>query len=222
MRVIRVLQHKALIVLFSASCALLPLHAATDIDFGAAVRVDDTGDVFLAISARYFDSDRETLSRWEDRYRDPDDLAVALFISRHSGRSLEAVYELRRSGLSWWEISLRFGIAVDVWFAPVDRDPGPPYGKAHGYWKKRRPDRDSRVGLSDGDLRDLVALRVVHEYYGVSVDLAMEWRSSGSDLPQILSREYKNRHGKQKKTGSKDAGKKNGHHKTKHGAADRP
>ena len=51
---------------------------------------------------RRFDRDRDVVRHWGSRYRDPDDLAVALFISRHSGRSLDAIFTLRRGGSTWW------------------------------------------------------------------------------------------------------------------------
>jgi hypothetical protein len=38
----------------------------------------------------------------------------------------------------------------------------------------------------------------MHDYYGVSVELAMDWRSSGRDLRTLVSDEYRGRHGKDK------------------------
>jgi hypothetical protein len=174
-----------------------PANAGVDIDFGASVQLDDRTDVYFSISSHYFDRDRDTVTTWGARYRDPDDLAVALFIGRHSGRSLDDIYALRqRRGLTWWEISVQYGVPVEVWFVEVKRDPGPPYGNAYGHWKKHKHNRNTRVVLTDVDLRNLVAVRMVHEYYGVSVDVAMEWRSGGSDLRDLMANEYHNRHGK--------------------------
>lgn len=170
--------------------------AGIDIDFGANVRIGDRTDLYVAISSRYFDQDRQSVATLRTRYRNPDDLAVALFISRQSGRSPEAVHRLRKQGLSWWDISVRLGLPVEVWFVPVDRDPGPPYGKAYGHWKKHRRDRRASVVLHDNDVRNLVAVRVLHEYYGVPVEVAMDWRADGRRLPELLSDEYSRRHGK--------------------------
>jgi hypothetical protein len=169
-----------------------------DIDFGASVRVDDRTDIFLAVSSRYFDEDRKVVNRQGLRYRDPDDLAVALFISSHSERTADDVWRLRRQGLMWWEISVRFGVPTNAWFVKTKRDPGPPYGKAYGYWKKHRKNRNATVVLTDMDCRNLVAVRMVHDYYGLSVEAAMEWRSSGRDVRMLVSDEYQSRHGKSK------------------------
>jgi hypothetical protein len=84
---------------------------------------------------------------------------------------------------------------VDVWFVKVDRKPGPPYGKAYGHYKNHKHDRKHSVVLTDADIRHLMAVRMIHEYYGVSAEVAMEWRSSGRDLRVIMTQEYGQRHG---------------------------
>jgi len=48
-----------------------------------------------------------------------------------------------------------------------------------------------------------VAVRFLHEYYGVSVEMAMEWRSSGGKLEDLTAREYRNRHVKGRKADEK-------------------
>jgi hypothetical protein len=171
-----------------------PVHAGFDIDFGADVRLDDDTDVYFAISSRYFDRDRGEVERWGRRYDNPDDLAVALFISRHSGISLASIFTLRREGHTWWEIGVRAGVPHEVWYVPVERDPGPPYGHAYGHWKKHRRHPRSDFVLADTDVRNLVAVRMMHEYYRVDVDVAMDWRSGGRDLRSLASDQYRDRH----------------------------
>jgi hypothetical protein len=186
---------RVLLALFVVAGMAVPTaQAGLDIDFGAAVRIGDDNDLFLSVSARYFDEDRGSIDRLALRYRNPDDLTVALFVARRSGKSADAVHRLRTDGLSWWDISLRFGMPMDVWFVPVRRDPGPPYGKAYGHWKHHKRNRHHAVVLTDADVRNLVAVRMLHEYYGVSVDVAMEWRSSGHDVRILVSDEYGKRH----------------------------
>ena len=131
--------------------AVSPAEAGLDIDFGASISIGDNADLYLAVSSRYFGQDRSTTDRFATRYSDPDDLAVALYLARHSGRSGEDILKLRRRGLTWWDISVRFGLPADIWFVSVDRDPGPPYGKAYGHWKHHKRDRKHTVVLSDVD-----------------------------------------------------------------------
>lgn len=175
--------------------------AGFDVDLGASFSIgDDDNDLYVAVSARYFDEDRHAVQAVATHYPNRDDLAVALFIGRHSGRSTEAIYDLRRSGLSWFEISARFGVPYDVWFVPVKHDPGPPYGKAYGHHKKHGQ-ASQPAALTDADIRNLVAVRMLHEYYGVSVEVAMDWRSGGRGLDRLVSDEYHKRHGKPDKAG---------------------
>lgn len=172
-------------------------HAGMDMRFSADVPVGDDGSLFLSISSRYFDRDRRQVEDWSRRYYpDPDDLAVALFLSRHCGRGPEFAFNLRKQGLGWFEISNRCEVPVDVYFLEIDHDPGPPYGKAYGHWKKRRHDGRHVVVLDDDDIRNLVAARMAHEYYGVPVAVAMQWRASGQDIRRVMTGEYRNRHEK--------------------------
>jgi len=183
-------------VVLAAWCAVTPVQAGVDIDFGANVRVGDSTDVYFAISSRYFGRDREVVASWGHRYDNPDDLAVALFVSKNSGRSPDFIFALRRQGFSWWEIGMRVGVSAEAWFLPVNGDPGPPYGKAYGHWKKHKSNPKTVIVLADTDARNLVAVRVIHEYYGVPVKVAMQWRASGRDLGSLVSDEYHRRHGK--------------------------
>jgi hypothetical protein len=104
-----------------------PAFAGLDIDFGAKVKIDDDTDLFFSVSSRYFDRDRRVVETWGAHYSS-DDLAVGLFLATHGGQSPDYVFWLRCQGLSWWEVSARLGVPVEVWFVPVQRDPGPPYG----------------------------------------------------------------------------------------------
>lgn len=197
-------------LLVGASLVATPVEAGVDIDFGASVRIGDDTDLYLAISSRYFDHDRPTVERYAVRYPNPDDLAVSFYLARRSGRSPDFIFELRRKGFSWWDISLRLGLPVDIWFVETRYAPTPPYGKAYGHWKKHKRNTVPAFVLTDDDARNLVALRVIHEYYGVPVEMAMEWRSSGRNLRAIMADEYGKRRGRPTARPSKHAGNK--HH----------
>jgi hypothetical protein len=77
----------------------------------------------------------------------------------------------------------------------VTREPGPPYGHAYGRWKQHGKRGAEKIALSDAEVRDLVAVRVLHEYYGVRAEVAMEWRASGKELQTLAAGEYRKRHG---------------------------
>jgi hypothetical protein len=188
--------------------------AGVDVAFGADVKVGDDASLFLSISSRYFDRDQRVIDDWGRRYfPDPDDLAVALFLSRHCDKGPEYAFDLRKQGLGWFEISNRCQVPLDVYLLPVDRDPGPPYGKAYGHWKKYRHDRKYVVVLDDNDIRNLVAVRMAHEYYGVPVDVAMQWRSSGRDIRSLMTGQYRERHAEKPGRGHGKGGKDKGNHR---------
>jgi len=173
-----------------------PAYGGLDIDLGATVQIGNDTSLYIAISSRYFDQDRGAVERLGIRFDNPDDLAVCLFIARHSGRSGEQIYFLRKGGMSWWEISARLDLRPEIWFVAVERDPGPPYGKAYGYRNKQRKNRDYVWRLTDGEIRDLVAVRMIHEYYSMPVEAAMEIRATGKSLTLLMTEEYARRHGK--------------------------
>jgi len=173
----------------------IPASGGLDVSFGADVEVGNDARLFLSISSRYFDRDVRAVEDYARRYYpNPDDLSVALFLSSYCDRSPEWFFSMRKEGLGWFEIGNRCRVPVDIWFVPVDHDPGPPYGKAYGYWKKHRKNPGTRVVLSDTDCRNLVAVRIAHEYYGVPVATAMEWRASGQSVDRVLAGEYRKRH----------------------------
>ncbi len=191
--------------------ALAPsAYAGVDVDLGASFPVGDNGRLFFNISSRYFDFQPAVVEHWGVRYTNPDDLAVSLFIAKQSGRSPDVIFALRRQGLSWWDVSLRTGVPVDAWFVPVPHDPGPPYGKAYGHWRKHRDNPHYMVVLGDGDVRNLVAARMAHEYYGVPMEDAMRWRASGRNVRDMMVREYDVRHGRG--GGDRDQGDKHQKH----------
>jgi hypothetical protein len=192
----RTLRNLASLLLCAA--AALPARAGLDIDLSASVAVGDRSKLYVAVNARYFDADPVVVGRFAARCEREDDLAVALFIARHSDRSLDSIFSMRGKGLSWWAISVNLGLPAEVWMIPVKREPGPPYGKAYGYWKKHG--RDTRAyELSDDDLRHLVSVRVLSEYFGVSAEIAMDSRASGRPLSVLVEEAYQRNHGNKQK-----------------------
>lgn len=185
----------AALVLLTGLAAGGPAHAGVDMDFGANVRLGDDTDLFLAISSRYFDREPAYVRDCRARYRDPDDCAVALFLISRARCEPEVVFRLRSGGLSWWAIGVQLGVPVDTWFVPVSYSPGPPYGKAYGHWRRYRHDHRHHFTLSDREARDLVVLRMAHEYYGADPRDVMRWRTGHRNIESLMSREYRRRHG---------------------------
>src|SRR5262245_24613194 len=92
-----------------------------------------------------------------------EDLPVILFVAQASHRPVPYIVDLRAQRLSWSVIFTRVGVPYDVLFVGIDRDPGPPYGNAWGYWKQRR----TRYVFTDNDIRGLVRVQYGHRFIGV-------------------------------------------------------
>jgi hypothetical protein len=169
-------------------------HAGVDINFGINAPVGDDGNLFFSISSHYFDREPQVVTTWAHRFPNPDDLAVFLHICSQTRVAPEVVFGYRNHGMSWYDVGARCGIPVSTWYVPVERAPGPPYGHAYGHWEKYQHDPHHAVKLSDREARDLVAVRMAHEYYGVSPETAMDWRRHGGDVRTMMTREYRTRH----------------------------
>jgi hypothetical protein len=156
----------------------------------------DDASLFVSISANYFSLEERDIEDWQSRcYPNPDDLAVALFLSSNSDQSPDDFFELRKQGLGWFEIANRCHVPVGVFFLSPARDPGPPYGKAYSHWRRYRRDHRHVMALSDDDIRHLVGASLIHEYYGVPLETAMKWRAGARDVRLVMVREYRVRHG---------------------------
>ena len=184
----------AFVMVFATVLATPVSRAGVDISFGMNAPIGDDGNLFFSISSRYFDRQPQVVNDWGRQFPNPDDLAVFLHVCSHSRLAPEVVYSYRRQGLSWYDVGVRSGLPVAVWYVPVARDPGPPYGKAYGYWRKHERNPRYNVRLTDRQARDLVAVRMAHEYYQVSPEVAMNWRRGGDNVRTIMTREYRGRH----------------------------
>jgi hypothetical protein len=110
-----------------------------------------------------------------------EETSVVYFLAQHSHKTPHYITNLRLRGMSWWDISLRLGLNPRTLFI-VDsrRHLGPPYGKAYGYIQK---DRNYR--LSDHDIVELVNVRFLSSYHGISVDEVIDRRSRGQQYMNI-------------------------------------
>ena len=183
----------SLVVLISTLAAPVS-RAGVDISFGVNAPVGNDGNLFFSISSNYFDRQPQVVQDWGRRYPNPDDLAVFLQICAQSRQSPQIVFSYRNQGLSWYDVGVRVGLPVDVWYVPVAVDPRPPYAKPYKNYKKHKHDPQYAVRLSDRQVRDLVAVRMAHEYYGVAPEVAMDWRRGGSNVQVMMTREYRARH----------------------------
>jgi hypothetical protein len=161
-----------------------PAGAETRVDVGATIADGDLKAFYLGVG-EYFRVPYHDVVVVEQRRLPPPEVPVAFFIAQHAHVSPSLVVDLRLGGRSWLDVSLHFGIGPEVFYVPVAVVPGPPYGRAYGYYKNK-PRKDWRtIVLADDDVVNLVNLRFVSEHYGVGPDVVIGRRSKGQDFVSI-------------------------------------
>lgn len=96
-----------------------------------------------------------------------EELPVVGLISSRAGVAPVRVVELHRGGLSYLEIAHRYELGPEVFYVPFDRDPGPPYGKAWGYYRKTPRAEWRTIRLSDRQIVHLANVRLLADHYRV-------------------------------------------------------
>lgn len=112
-------------------------------------------------------------------------LPVVGLLSVRASVPTERIVALRGEGLSFLEISIRLGLGPEVFYVPITADPGPPYGKAWGYYKKTPRTRWNTIVLSDREIVDLANLRLCVDYYRVPPEQVIVLRRQGQGFAVI-------------------------------------
>lgn len=151
----------ALVLLFGSSGA----SATTSFDFLFSMdRVSDDRQFFLNLTVDNYGYDRVDLEPILPRVRYVEaDLPVILFLANVSGRPVERIVDLRAPGLDWEVVFRRCRVSPNVLFVGIDRDPGPPYGRAWGHWRRNR----RAMRLTDADIAGLVQIQIGSRLAGV-------------------------------------------------------
>jgi len=151
--------------------ALAPAARGGGFDFLWSVNLAaDDRQLFLHLAVGDAGVDRKLLEPQLPRIRKLEtELPAILLLARESRRPLAEIVDLRAGGLSWPAIFGKLGVSFDVLFGGIDRDPGPPYGNAWGYWKKH----PRELRLSDAEIGGLVEIQIGQRASGLSAfDLA--------------------------------------------------
>jgi hypothetical protein len=119
------------------------------------------------------------------------------------------IVDLRLRGLSWWDISVRYGIGPEVYYVPVTVAPGPPYGKAWGHYKKKPRKQWNTIVLGDDDLVNLVHVRFISDYYRIPPERVFEVRDHH---PGIVAVNYEVSRSRSRHDNDDDQGHDKGNH----------
>ncbi len=152
--------------------------SANALDFDVGVSGGDRGvDGFYFSIGNYYNVPQREIVVVEHSIS-REDVNVAYFLARRAHRDVSFITDLRLSGRSWWDISLRLGLDPHaIYVVDTYNSYGPPYGKAYGYDKKNRKHR-----LDDRQIAELVDVRFLSEYHGISPDEVIVRKRKGDDF----------------------------------------
>jgi len=159
-----------------------------DINVGLSLDQDGLKGFYLAIGEHYQSPQKEIVVV-RGQVTD-EELPVAFIIASAAGVDVSSVVKLRVGGKSWMEISLHFNLSSKVFYVPLVRDPGPPYGKAYGHFKNKAGRESKKVRLTDVEIIDWANLRFLSEYHSCSPEEIVKSRKAGHNFATI-SKELK-------------------------------
>jgi hypothetical protein len=175
---------KRLVALCCVVCAWAgTLQAETTVQ----VRMGTSGFEFGFLYSDYYHVEAPVVQRCTAVLSEADFL-VALHLARASGASIEVVVDMRRRGLSWFDITHRCMCTTQIYFVDIPDDPGPPYGRAWGHWRKNRRDD---FEMSDDEIRAFVQLSALSQHGKKSPAEVMRLRKSGKSPAEIVGAKKK-------------------------------
>jgi hypothetical protein len=135
-------------------------------NFGIGISGSDQGiDSFRLSIGNYFGvPQRQVLD--VEYYVPREHMSVVYFLANKSRRDPRYVTELRRRGLSWWNISARLGL-----------DPYALYRTPNSGYKRHR--------MQDSEIADYVNVRFLSDYHHVSQDEIIKRRRGGERYERI-------------------------------------
>jgi hypothetical protein len=153
------------------------------------VRVGGDNFEFGFLYNDYYHVEPRVVERCTESMSEPD-VVVALQLARLSGVQLNVILDWRRAGISWFDVTHRCRLGTDIYYVELPPDPGPPYGRACGYWRKH-PRQELR--LSDDEVRGFVTLRALSDYSNLSAGEVIRMRKQGYTPVRIAESRRQNR-----------------------------
>lgn len=176
---------------------LLPPANQGRAEVNAGISFDNDGikGFYLAIGEHYQVPEKQIIAIREKSISD-DEMPVVFYLARRAMVSPGTIIKMRLGGQSWMDITFHYGLTAEIFYVPVTVDPGPPYGKAYGYFKKNKRNQWGSIKLNDVDVVNLVNLKFISDYYNCPADDVIKMRQNGKKFVDINTEVKKN---KQKK-----------------------
>jgi hypothetical protein len=169
------------LVLGLALAAAVP--AVAGVSFGVSVGGRGGDQFYLAVGDYYRVPQNEIVVVRKQRIPD-EELPVVFFIAQRGHVAPAKVVKLRRSGKTWMQVALHFGVGPEAFYVASTRTDGP-YGRAYGYYRQNGRDRWGRIRLADEDIVNFVNLRFLSDHYRCRPEQVVQWRAEGRGFAQI-------------------------------------
>jgi len=176
---------------------------------GISADRDGIKEFYLSVGTHYGAREAE-IEKVRARSLPDDEMAVVFFLSNRLEVSPLFLVDLRLSGRSWLDITLKYGLSPEIYYVKFASDPGPPYGKAWGHYKNTPRKRWHQIQLGDSDIINLVNLKFLSEKYQCSPEKIVRLRKQGKSFANMNS-EFKNAKAEKKQkqaSAKKTSGKK--------------
>jgi len=180
-----------------------------DVNVGISADRDGIKEFYLSVGTHYGAREAE-IEKVRARSLPDDEMAVVFFLSNRLEVSPLFLVDLRLSGRSWLDITLKYGLSPEIYYVKFASDPGPPYGKAWGHYKNTPRKRWHQIQLGDSDIINLVNLKFLSEKYQCSPEKIVRLRKQGKSFANMNS-EFKNAKAEKKQkqaSAKKTSGKK--------------
>lgn len=201
------------LVLIMATLGNAIPRAEAGVDLGISIGEEGLRGFSLSVGDYYRVPQREVVIIRE-RGIPYEEMPVVLFLAGRAHVAPGIIVDLRLGGMSWMDITLRYGLSPEIYYVPVSVSPGPPYGKAYGYYKNKPRKEWKKIVFEDSDIINLVNLKFTSEHYRYSPDEVIKMREEGKNFVVINDEIKKGK--KEHKVKDKELGKERGDGKEKH------
>ncbi|MGE5238770.1 MAG: hypothetical protein ACM3ON_08210 [Chloroflexota bacterium] len=164
------------------SFSVISVHAAVDV--GLSVGDEGLNSFYLAVGDYYRVPQSEVVVV-RDHHVPYYDAPVVFFLAQRAHVAPATIVDLRLRGLSWMDITLHYGLSPEIYYVPVTYVPGPPYGKAYGYYKKLPRKKWKEIRLHDDDVVNLVNLGFISNHYRYKPEEVISLRSKGKEFVAV-------------------------------------
>ena len=190
--------------------------SAADINAELCIEDGRVSSFYLAVGNHYQVPDKDIIVVKKRNISD-DELTVVFYLARKAKVTPGIIVDLRSNGMTWMEITSRYNLTAEIFYVAIDNASGPPYGKAHGHFKKRNRKEWGSIKLSDIDIVNLVNLKFVSGRYDLSPDVVVKMREQGQSFIAINDKIHKSKAAKKDKSADKSKKTKSGKNgKSKH------